>query len=142
MGLTPLWSFHNIIVLFLVLVIRTNLSGFLGSFALFSGFAYALDGVFIQFGEYLLSHAALIDLWTGFYNSDFWRITHFNNTLTLGSLLIAMMLAIPFYFAGLFIIVNYREHIMAWVMKTKLAQVVRASKFYKLFVAADLGGMA
>lgn len=141
MGFTPLWSFHNIIVLFLVLVIRTNLSGFLGSFALFSGLAYLIDGAFIQLGESLLSNPALIETWTILYNIDFWRLSHFNNTLTLGSLVVALILAIPFYFTGLFIITQYREHILQWVMKTRLAQIVRASKFYKLFAAVDVGEM-
>ena len=43
MGLTPLWSLHNLAVLLLVLVLRVNLSAFLLGTAVFSGLAYLLD---------------------------------------------------------------------------------------------------
>ena len=142
MGLTPLMSLHNLIVLFLVLVIRANVSSFLTSLTLFSGGAYLFDTAFIQLGEFLLAKPEMIELWTSLYSSDFWRLTHFNNTLTLGSLVVALLLAVPLYFASLFIIINYREHIMAWVKKTKIAEIVRASKIYKLFMSHDLRGIA
>ncbi|MBL4795280.1 MAG: TIGR03546 family protein [Pseudomonadales bacterium] len=141
MGFTPLLSFHNIFVLFLVLVTRINISAFLASLAFFSGFAYLLDGPFVQLGSTLLSNPDYLELWTGFYNTDFWRLTHFNNTLTLGSLIISLALTIPLYVTGVFLIKNYRDHVMTWVRKTKLAQIVKASKFYKLFAAVNVGGL-
>lgn len=45
-GLTPLFSLHNLPILFLVLVLRVNLSAFLLGFAFFSGIAYLLDPLF------------------------------------------------------------------------------------------------
>ena len=52
-GLTPLLRLHNLIVLFIVLFFRVNLSTFLIALSLFSGLAYLLDPAMITIGESL-----------------------------------------------------------------------------------------
>ena len=137
-GLTPLWSLHNLIFLFLVFLLRINLSAFFLSFAVFSGIAYLADPLMDKIGEALLTSPALIGLWTSLYNQDIWRFAHFNNTLTLGSLVSAVVLAIPLVFVSNFLVKNYRAHVLAWVRRTKLMQLIKASRFYRVYDA--LGG--
>ena len=83
-GLTPLWSLHNIVVLFCVLVLRVNLSAFLVSLPVFSAFAYLLDPLFHAIGLPLLTSGSLEPLWTSLYNSTLWRLERFNNSIVMG----------------------------------------------------------
>jgi len=132
-GLTPLWSVHNLVLTFLVFLFRVNLSAFILSFTLFSGIAYLADPVMDQTGVSLLTSPAMRDFWTNLYNYPFWRLTHFNNTLTLGSLVIAIILAVPTFFLSNFLIRKYRQHLLAWVVKSKVVQIIKGSRFYRIY---------
>ena len=141
-GLTPLWSPHNILVLLLVLLLRVNLSTFILAWVGFSGIAYLLDPVFHTFGYKILTTASLQSLWTSLYNSTLWRLTNFNNSLLMGSLLLSMVLFVPLFMMSNLIIKKYREHILAWVMKLRIMQALKASKFYQHYQSvSDWGGL-
>ena len=132
-GLTPVMSLHNLLILFLACILRVNFSGFILSFTLFSGIAYILDPWFVQMGEALLANESLFATWTNLYQSDAWRISHFNNTLTLGSLVISLILFIPAVFIFKVLIVKYRVHIYAWVKKLKFVQILQSNQLYKTY---------
>lgn len=138
-GLTPLWSVHNLLLAFLVFLFRVNLSAFFLSWAFFSGIAYLADPAMDQLGATLLTSTALQDLWTTMYNQTIWRIAHFNNTLTLGSLVAAVVIAVPMVFVSNFLIKNYRLHILAWVRKTRIAQFLKASRLYRVYDSLSRG---
>lgn len=139
-GLTPLWSLHNLVVVFLVFLFRVNLSAFFLFWALFSGVAYGLDPVMDRVGAWLLGAGPLRGLWTWMYNSDFWRLTRFNNTLTLGSLVTALVLAVPVFLASRYLVVKYRDHVLAWVQRSRLMQIIKASRLYRLYASLSSGG--
>jgi len=132
-GLTPLWSLHNAVVLFLVLILKANLSAFLLGLGLFSGIAYALDPLFHRIGLAALSAPGLQNLWTSLYNSTLWRLEHFNNSIVMGSLLVSLALSLPFILACTWLIRRYREDILAWVRKTRFMQMLTASRFFDLY---------
>lgn len=139
-GLTPVLSLHNVLVLLLACVLRVNFSAFILSTVVFSGIAYLLDPVFVALGEYLLTEQSLQSFWTTLYQVDFWRLLHFNHTVTLGSVLVSLGLSLPAFFLSRFIIIKYRVHIMTWVQKTRLARWLRASKLYDVYSSLELGG--
>lgn len=132
-GLTPLLSLHNFFVLLLIMVLRVNLSAFILGLLVFSGAAYLVDPFSHSIGLAVLSTESLQGLWTTLYNSTFWRIENFNNTIVMGSLLISLTLFFPVFFLLNFLIRKYREHFLRWVLKTKIAQVVRASKLFQTY---------
>jgi len=138
-GLTPLWSLHNIVLLFLVFLFRINLSAFFVSWAFFSGVAYLADPLLNKIGAALLTSPTLNGMWTSMYNQDIWRLSHFNNTLTLGSLTASVILVVPLVFISNFIIKKYRSHILAWVRKPRLVQMLKASHFYRIYDALQGG---
>ncbi len=140
-GLTPLFSLHNIVVLFLVLVLRVNLSMFLMGFALFSGFAYLIDPLASKLGLAALTASPLEGLWTTLYNTDLGRLEAFNNTITMGSGLIAIILFVPLYYLAVRIVVEYRERILAAVRNTKLMQIFKASRLYDAYSRVSGGGL-
>lgn len=138
-GLTPLWSLHNLLLLFLVFLIRVNLSAFFLSMGVFSGVAYLVDPMMNQVGVVLLTAASMQDFWTSLYNQPIWRLTHFNNTLTLGSFACATALAIPWFFISNILIKNYRHYVLAWVRKSKFVQLLKAGRLYRVYHAVAGG---
>ena len=97
LGLTPFWSLHNLFILAVVCVVRLNISFTLISLAVFSTLAISIAPSAINLGEQLLHAPSLQDFWTERYQSDIWRLTHFNHTLTLGSFVIALASALPLF---------------------------------------------
>ena len=134
-GLTPLLSLHNVLILFIACIVRINFGAFLLGTLFFSGLAYLLDPAAISLGESLLSNTSYQTFWVDLYQSDFWRATRFNNTLVLGSLVIAIIAFIPVWLVSLWLISMYRHKLMAWVDKLKIMKVLKASKFYKVYQA-------
>lgn len=132
-GFTPLFSLHNLIVVFLVLLIRTNLTAFLLGLSVFSGLAYLLDPLFHGVGHTLLTSDSLNGLWTSLYNSTLWRLEHFNNTIVMGSVVISLFLFIPFILLANFIIVKYRVCILQWVDKLRFVQLIKGTKLFSLY---------
>lgn len=132
-GFTPFWSLHNLIVLLLVLVIRVNLSAFLLGLAFFSGLAFLLDSLFHRIGLAVLTAGPLEGLWTSLYNSTLWRLERFNNSIVMGSLTASLLLCVPLYPAMNWAIRKYRDHVMQWVLRTRVMQAFTASRFYSLY---------
>ena len=142
-GLTPLWTLHNLVVLLLVLILRVNLTTFIVAWLGFSGIAYLLDPLFHVIGLNILTYDALQGIWTSLYNSTLWRFTNFNNTVLMGSLIVSLGLFIPLFFLARLVIDKYREHILAWVMKSPIVKALKASKFYNMYQSvSDWGGFS
>lgn len=140
-GLTPLWSLHNLFVLLLVLLIRVNLSAFLLGLAFFSGVAYLLDPLFHRIGLAVLTAGPLDGLWTALYNSAWWRLERFNNSIVMGSLVASLLAFVPLYVVSNVAIRRYRDHVLVWVERTYVMQVLKASKFYNLYQSASGWGL-
>ena len=132
-GLTPLFNIHNLLVLFLTLIIRVNLSSFIFAFVLFSGLSFILDPLFHGLGNVILSAASLQDMWTSFYNNPFIRLTRFNNTVVMGSFASSLLLFIPAFFLFKFLVEKYRNTVLEKIRNTKFMQLLKASKFYKVY---------
>ena len=132
-GLTPLYSFHNLLVLLLVLFLRVNLSAFIVGWVFFSGVAYILDPIFHRMGLALLTTASLEGLWTSLYNITIFRFSKFNNSIVMGSVLFSLIFLLPVYFLSNMLINKYRDHILAWVRKTRLMQLIKGSKLFQAY---------
>ena len=134
-GLTPLFSLHNLLIIFIACIVRINFGAFLLATAFFSGLAYLLDPAAIALGELLLTNSDYQELWTGLYQNELLRISGFNNTLVMGSLVIALIAFIPVLLLSRWLILAYRVRLMAWVDKLKITKILKASKFYKVYQA-------
>ena len=141
LGLTPFWSLHNAVVILLVCLLRINVASVLLSFAGFSVIAYLFDPLMEKLGYSVLTLDSMREFWTGWYQIDILRLAQFNNTLVMGSLLLAVLLSPVVFFLGRFIVVNYRQRILAWVEKTRLVKALKASKWYqRVYSAVELTG--
>ena len=123
-GFTPLWTPHNLIVVFLLLVLRANLSAFILGWALFSSLAFALDPLFHRLGLAVLTAPALEPLWTALYNSTPWRIENFNDSIVAGSLSVSLIGFVPLFLCSNFLVRRYRESVLDWFMRTRLMTFV------------------
>ncbi|MFO7645075.1 MAG: TIGR03546 family protein [Desulfosarcina sp.] len=143
-GFTPLLSPHNLLVLLLVLVLRVNLSAFILGWAVFSAAAFALDPLFHRIGLAVLTAPSLTGLWSAGYNTTWFRLDRLNNTVVMGSLLVALLLFVPGLILFNLLIRRYRQHLLAWVKQTRLAQAVQASKLYAVYqtVSGWKGGLS
>ena len=135
LGLTPLSSPHNILLVFLLLLLRINLSLFLLSWGFFTLIAYAFDPVSHSIGLALLQADALQGLWQSLYNNNFWRFLGFNNTLILGSTVVSLILTIPLFFISRLLIIKYRSHLLTWVSQSRLGLWVKGGKIFNTYQA-------
>ena len=132
-GLLPFISPLNLLLLFIVFILRVNLSAYFLGTAFFTGIATLLDPLLHRIGLALLTAAPLEGLWTALYNSTIWRIQRFNNSVVMGSFVFGVLCFVPLVLLSNALIRRYREHVVAWVRKTRLMQAIRLSKFYDIY---------
>lgn len=131
-GLTPLGSVHNLVVLFLLLVLRANLPTFVVAWGVCSGIAYLADPAFDALGLSLLTAGPLTGFWTFLYNLPGARLTRFNNSVVLGSLAASLALAVPAYLVCVAAVVRYRERFLARVRSLRIVQAITASRLFRM----------
>ncbi|MGM0480684.1 MAG: TIGR03546 family protein [Pseudomonadota bacterium] len=134
LGLTPLWRLHNLLILLAALIFRVNLSLFLLSFAIFSGIAYLLDPVFHQLGLTILNAQSWQGIYEAMYATALGRVSQFYHTITMGSLVVSILLSPVLAVVSYFVINNYRNKIKAHLLKLKVVQLIRGSRFWRLYM--------
>lgn len=132
-GFTQMWSAHNLIILFIVLFFRVNLSAFILGTLVFKSLSFLLIGVFHQIGLSLLTAEGYRNLGTYLYNITFWKFDRINNTVVTGSILVSIIGFLPMLFLLNFLIKKYRKHILGYVRKTKIAKAMMSSDFYHYY---------
>ena len=133
-GLTPLWSLHNLLILLLIIILNVNISMAILGFVVFSGIAYLFDPLFHNLGFLLLADIeSLRGLWTAMYNVPVIALSRFNNTLVLGSLISAIILLAPIYFLSKKSVLAYRESVDPWFQKLKIVKALKGTKVYGIY---------
>lgn len=108
----------------LMLALRFNLTVAMTSAAMFSAMAAILDPIADALGRAVLTHSAFIDFWARLYQIPLLPWTRFNNTVVMGSLLLALGLVTPMYLGAIHLIERYRPPVVAWVKQFKLDQLL------------------
>ena len=132
-GLSPILTLHNIVIIFFVLIIRVHLGSFILAVGFFSGMSYLLSPVIVQVGESLLTQPSLTDFFTSLYQLSLFKLAHWHHTYVLGAFVLGAVLSAPIYFISKFIIEKYRVHIMTFFEKFRIVKALKASKFYSLY---------
>ena len=128
MGLTPLFNLHNLLVIFFLLIFRVNIAAFLLGWAFFSGLAYLMDPLFHDLGKSILTYEALNPVWTEMYNSNLWRLSQFNNTIVMGSLVTSLIAFIPLIIIANLMVKNYRVHVLTYAQQSRIFMLLKSSK--------------
>ncbi len=134
LGLTPLMNLHNLVVLALACLLNVSFGGFLLGWTVMVPVGFALDPLFNRVGLALLEAPPLAGLWTAMYNTAGIPLTNFNNSVVLGSVVGWLVLWLPIYFLARWLIVKYREKVYARLKKTRIFQVISASKLYNYYL--------
>lgn len=133
MGLTPIANIHNAIVFALIVLLNVSFAGGMLGWALFVPVGFLLDPLFDWIGHSLLLAPSLRDMWTSLYNTPIVPLTNFNNTVVLGSLVFALLLLVPLFFATRWAVVRYRATIGERVRQSKFYRAIMASKVYNVY---------
>lgn len=111
----------------LLLALRFNLTLATTSAALFSAVAAVLDPVADSLGRSVLTLPALAPLWARLYELPLLPWTRFNNTVVMGSLLLALGLSTPTYLGALQLVTRYRPLALEWSKRLKVDALLRAT---------------
>jgi len=132
-GLTPTFSLHNIFVVFLILVIKVNLTAAILSMFAFDLIGYAVDPLSDWLGYTILISTALRPLWIEAYNAAIIPFTRFNNTIVMGSLVISLILLYPIFRLAQYGVVRYRSDLAAKFQQWRIVKAVKMSRLYKYY---------
>lgn len=140
-GLTPIASAHNLIILALLIVLKVNLSMAILSVLIFSAVAYLFDPLFHAFGYWLLVDAApLRGLWFFLTDQPLLALANLNNTVVLGSLAAALILFAPAFWLVVKGVRFYRATLGERMEKWKVVQAVKSSRLFSLYEKFKLWG--
>ncbi len=133
LGLTPLVNLHNAVIFAALVLLNVSFAGGLLGWAVFVPVGFLLDPLFDWIGHSLLLAPSLRGLWTSLSNTPIIPLTNFNNTVVLGSLVFAMVFALPLFFATRLGVVRYRATIGERVRQSKWYRAIMASKAYNVY---------
>jgi uncharacterized protein (TIGR03546 family) len=133
-GLTPLLSLHNAFVFALIIILNVSFPGAMLGIAVFTPLGFLLDAVFDAVGRRLLVDTpALVPLWTSLWNTPVVPLTNFNNTVVLGSLVVALALFVPLWLGARWGVARYRATVGERIRRSALYKTVTASKLYNVY---------
>ena len=133
LGLTPLVNIHNAVIFAALVLLNVSFAGGMLGWALFIPFGFLLDPLFDWIGHTLLFTPSLTPFFALLYNMPIVPLTNFNNTVVLGSFVVAVVLAVPLYVAARLGVTRYRATIGARVRQSKWYRAVMASKAYNVY---------
>lgn len=134
LGLTPLISLHNLLVVGAILFFRVSVPGAMLGWLIFTPVGFALDPLFDSIGTALLADtSALRGLWIRLYNAPVIALGNPTNTIVLGSVVFWVVAALPTFVAMRWAVGRYRATIYERYKDAKLFRALKASKVYGLY---------
>ncbi len=137
MAFMPLWNLLHLLIIFVLILFSVNIGSFLLAFSLFKTIAFILDPWL-----HLLGYLLLVDwqgihpFWVWLYKLPLFPYMEFNNTVTLGGLILSIVLAFPVYKAMVWVVVNYRTKIDPKIEKLKIVKLIKSGKLYSIYASA------
>ncbi len=132
-GLTPFFSFHNLIIAVMIIILKVNIGMAILAIIIFSGIAYLADPAFHNFGIWILENEGMQSLWISMYDNEWWAMTRFYNTVVIGSFIAALILSVPMFPGVIVFVKQYRKHIHEKVQKWKVVKALKGSKLYSIY---------
>lgn len=137
LGMSPMLSLQGILVFLCIFIFRIQMgAAFIAAF-FFAFIAWLLDPAFHALGSAILETSSLQPLFTAMYNMPFVPLTRFNNSIVMGAGVLAIVLSPVIYFVSLFLIMKYRETVVARFKQTKFWKAVKATSLYNWYYSYD-----
>ena len=99
----------------------------------FSILGFILDPLFQSIGYSVLTMESLQGLWTDLYNTPIIALSMFNNTVVMGSLIVALIALIPMFYLMIWFVKYYRDNLDEKIKKLKIVQLVKTSRIYGFY---------
>jgi uncharacterized protein (TIGR03546 family) len=133
-GLIPKGNLATLLLLLITWIFRVNLGVALATIAVFAIIGHFTDPLAEKLGYGLLAETpSLQGLWTTLYNTPIIPYTGFNNTLVMGNLILALLLAVPLFLGMRAFIGVYRTRYRERVKNSRLMKALEATKFYEAY---------
>jgi len=133
-GFSPFLSLQGLAMLVIVFFFRIQIGAAMIFMVLFSLIAWAIDPAAHLLGAWALELSSLQQLYTSLYNLPLVPLTRFNNSIVMGSFILALILS-PFVFIGSrFLVAKYRLHILERFKESKAFKALKASPIYNLYL--------
>lgn len=133
LGFAPFFSLQTLLVLLIVTFFRIQLgAAFLSAF-FFKFVAWTIDTPADKFGQLILENESFRSLFTSMHNMPLVPFTRFNNSIVMGSFVVAMILLIPSFLFFKYLIVKYRTHIVARFKSSKAWKAFLATPIYNWY---------
>ena len=137
LGLTPALSLQSLLVFVCLFFFRIQMgAAFLAAF-FFAIPAYLLDPYLHQVGVMVLEQPGLRPVFTDLYNMPIIPFTRFNNSVVMGSGIVAILLAPVVFVVTKILIQKYREKVVSKFEKSKAWNAVKATAFFKWYAKYD-----
>ena len=134
LGLTPLISLHNLLIVGAVLFFRVSVPGATLGWLIFTPIGFALDPVFDSIGTALLvDTSALRPVWIYLYNTPVLALGNPTNTIVVGSVASWLVAVIPIFFAARWALGRYRATVYERYKDARVFKALRASKLYGVY---------
>jgi uncharacterized protein (TIGR03546 family) len=137
LGMTPTLSLHSLLIFLVLFFFRIQIGAALLAAFFFKFVAFLLDPAFDAVGSKVLDIESLQAFYTTLYNMPIIPFTRFNNTIVMGSAVITFALSPLVFILSRFLIVKYRQTILARFKESKAWKAVEATKFYQWYYKYD-----
>jgi uncharacterized protein (TIGR03546 family) len=137
LGMTPALSLQSLLIFTILFFFRVQIGAvFLAAF-FFKFIAYLLDPAFDTMGQIVLENESLKPLFTTLYNLPIVPFTRFNNSIVMGSGIVAILLSPIMFLISLKLIEKYRIVVVARFKGTKVWKAMAATSLYKWYAKYD-----
>ncbi len=140
-GLVPLFTLQNAVLLVLAAIIRLNITALGFAVLIFSFVAYLFDSIFHDIGYYFLVKIEFLQgFYTYFYNLPVAPLTRFNNTVVMGSMVIAIAASPLAFWLSKRGVELYRSRWAEKIQNSKAMRFARGTKVIQLYLGLrDMG---
>lgn len=133
LGLTPIGSLHNLVVVAIAMLTTVSFPGFMLGWAVAVPVGFALDPLFHRVGMAVLLDDRFAPFFTWVVNTPVVAWSRLNNSIVIGSLVCWLIAVIPAAFVFKALVAKYREHVFARLEQMKVFQAIKASKLYQAY---------
>lgn len=137
LGFSPILSLQTLVVFLLIFIFRIQLGAAFVSAFFFKFVAFLIDPLSDALGQKILESSALVPLFTQMYNMPIVPLTRFNNSIVMGSGVIAICLAPIAFIVFRILIAKYRHYVLARFEGTRFWKAVKATSVYKWYHTYD-----
>lgn len=137
LGMTPVLSLQSFLIFICIFLFRIQPGAALVT-AFFLKFpAYLMDPLFDYVGSLVLELQGLQGLFTTLYNMPIIPFTRFNNTIVMGSGVLAILLTPAVFFMARNLVQKYRQTVVERFKETKFWKGLKATSIYKWYYKYD-----